>query len=606
MMFHYIKKYLIYAVLAIVCMFGEVFMDLYQPELMSRIVDEGVLGIGNGGVSNLEVILMVGLMMAVITFIGGLCGSLNNVFIYLTSENTGNAIRKDTFRKIMSLSFSQVETYSTGALITRVTNDITQVQSMISQSLRGLIRTVMLVAGSIYFLFRLSTKFGIVVLIALPFMIFCIVLRLTKSRPVFEKLQKHVDEINNIMQEDVSGIRIIKACVKEVYEKLRFGKANDELVKTHLTALFLFAFVNPVVNSIMYIAIAAILMIASYEATAGGVTPGNIIAAITYLTRMLNGILMLVVLFQNFSRGSVSWKRVKEVLKMESNLKDGTFAGETEEKGTIEFKNVSFAYPEMEKPILHDINIKVGAGETLGIMGATGCGKTSLISLIPRFYDVSEGQILVDGIDVRDYKRSALMDRIGFVFQKSELFGATIRENIGWGCENPSMDQIETAAQIAQAEEFILKMPQQYESMVAQKGMSLSGGQKQRISIARAMMKPCEILILDDATSALDLKTEADFYRGLSAYNPNLTKVIVAQRVSSVKNADKILILDGGTIADCGTHEELIKRCHIYKDIYDSQVSEIPAFEQSGSASSERMGNSQTESGLPDGKGGEL
>ena len=592
-MFHYIKKYLIYAVLAIVCMFGEVFMDLYQPELMSRIVDEGVLGIGNGGVSNLEVILMVGLMMAVITFIGGLCGSLNNVFIYLTSENTGNAIRKDTFRKIMSLSFSQVETYSTGALITRVTNDITQVQSMISQSLRGLIRTVMLVAGSIYFLFRLSTKFGIVVLIALPFMIFCIVLRLTKSRPVFEKLQKHVDEINNIMQEDVSGIRIIKACVKEVYEKLRFGKANDDLVKTHLTALFLFAFVNPVVNSIMYIAIAAILMIASYEAAGGGVTPGNIIAAITYLTRMLNGILMLVVLFQNFSRGSVSWKRVKEVLKMESNLKDGTFEGETEENGTIEFKNVSFAYPDMEKPILHDINIKVGAGETLGIMGATGCGKTSLISLIPRFYDATEGQILVDGVDVRDYKRSALMDRIGFVFQKSELFGATICENIGWGCENPSMDQIETAAKIAQAEEFILKMPQQYESMVAQKGMSLSGGQKQRISIARAMMKPCEILILDDATSALDLKTEADFYRGLSAHNPELTKVIVAQRVSSVKNADKILILDGGTIADCGTHEELMKRCHIYKDIYDSQVSEIPTF-------------AQADQGLLDRKEGEL
>ncbi len=551
-------------------------MDLYQPELMSRIVDEGVLGIGNGGVSNLEVILFTGLLMAIITFVGGLCGSLNNVFIYLTSENVGNQIRKDTFRKIMSLSFSQVEKYSTGALITRVTNDITQVQSMVSQSLRGLIRTVMLVAGSIFFLFRMNGKFGLVVLIVLPFMILCIVLRLYKSGPVFRKLQSKVDEINNIMQEDVAGIRIIKACVKEIYEKVRFGKANDELVKTHLSALFLFAFVNPVVNSIMYVAIAAILLISSYEVSVGGITPGDILAAITYLTRMLNGILMLVVLFQNFSRGAVSWGRVKEVLAMESDLKDGTFEGATEEKGTIEFKNVSFAYPGLEKPVLHNINIKVASGETLGIMGATGCGKTSLVNLIPRFYDVSEGQILIDGIDVREYKRSALMDRIGFVFQKAELFAASIGENISWGCENASMDQIENAARIARAEEFIIKMPEGYQTPVAQKGMSLSGGQKQRIAIARAMMKPFEILILDDATSALDLKTEADFYRGLTDANPNLTKVIVAQRVSSVKNADKILILDGGTIADCGTHEELMKRCDIYKDIYDSQVSEIP------------------------------
>ena len=565
-------------------------MDLYQPELMSRIVDEGVLGIGNGGISNLNIIITVGVLMAVITFAGGLCGSLNNVFIYMTSENVGNAIRKDTFRKIMSFSFSQVETYSTGALITRVTNDITQVQSMVSQSLRGLIRTVMLVAGSVYFLFRMNWKFGVAVLISLPFMIFCIVLRLYKSGPVFEKLQSKVDEINNIMQEDVSGIRIIKACVKEIYEKVRFGKANDELVKTHLTALFLFAFVNPVVNSIMYVVIAGILWISSYEAASGGITPGDMIAAITYMTRMLNGILMLVVLFQNFSRGSVSWKRVKEVLHMETDLKDGTFDGETEEKGCIELRNVTFTYPGMEKPVLHDINLKVNSGETLGIMGATGCGKTSLLSLIPRFYDVAEGQVLIDGVDVRDYKRSALMNKISFVFQKSELFAATIGENICWGYENATEEQMEKAARIAMADEFITKMPDGYDSMVAQKGMSLSGGQKQRISIARAIIKEAEILILDDATSALDLKTEAEFYRRLGEENPGLTKVIVAQRVSSIKNADKIMILDGGTIADIGTHEELMKRCDIYRDIYDSQVSEIPIFQNGVQAPAEEGG----------------
>lgn len=581
-MFRYIKKYLIFAILAILCMLGEVFMDLFQPELMSQIVDEGVLGIGNGGVSNLEVIVTVGILMAVVTFVGGLCGSFNNVFIYMTSENVGNDIRKDTFRKIMSLSFSQVEKYSTGALITRVTNDITQVQSMVSQSLRGLIRTVTLVVGSVFFLFRLNVKFGLLVLAALPFMIFCIVLRLYKSGPVFAKLQNKVDEINNIMQEDVSGIRIIKACVKEVYEKVRFGKANDDLVKTHLKALFLFAFVNPVVNSIMYVVIAGILWISSYEAAAGGITPGNIIAAITYMTRMLNGILMLVVLFQNFSRGAVSWKRVSEILHMEGDLKDGTYADGTEETGTIEFVNVSFSYPGLERPVLRNINLKINSGETVGIMGATGCGKTSMVSLIPRFYDVTEGQILVDGIDVRDYKRSVLMDKIGFVFQKSELFGATIGENISWGYEDATAEQIEKAARIARAEEFIKKMPDQYDSMVAQKGMSLSGGQKQRISISRAIIKKAEILILDDATSALDLKTEADFYRGLDEDNPALTKVIVAQRVSSLKNADKIVILEGGEMADCGTHEELLGRCDIYRDIYDSQVSEIPDIDPDG------------------------
>lgn len=573
-MVKYVKKYLVFAFFAILCMLGEVAFDLLQPELMSRIVDEGVLGLSNGGISDLSVIVKVGLFMAAVTFLGGICGSLNNICIYMTSENVGNEIRKDVFGKIMELSFSQVEDKGTGTLITRVTNDVTQVQSMVSQTLRGLVRTILLILGSLFFLFRIHKTFGFLVLAALPFMIFCVALRLYKSGPLFETLQKKVDEMNHMMQEDVSGIRIIKACVREAYEKARFGKANQDLVKTHLKALFLFAFVNPVVNSIMYLVIAGILFISSYEAPSGTITPGNVIAAITYMTRMLNGILMLVVLFQNFSRGFVSWGRIREVLNMEADKKEGTFAGETKEKGTIEFQNVSFTYPGMEQPVLKNIHVRIEAGETVGIMGTTGCGKTTLLNLIPRFYDVTEGRVLVDGVDVRDYQHPELMKKISFVFQKSEIMGMTVGENIRWGSREASLDEVKKAAAIAQAEEFIEKMPQKYDSDVAQKGMSLSGGQKQRLTLARAILKPAEILLIDDGTSALDLKTEADFYRALSEERKGLTKVIVAQRISSIKNADKILILEGGCLVDAGTHEELLTRCDIYKDIYDSQMSE--------------------------------
>lgn len=573
-MVKYGKRHLVFAFFAILCMFGEVAFDLLQPELMSRIVDEGVLGISNGGVSDLTVIVQVGLFMAVVTFLGGICGSLNNICIYMTSENMGNEIRKDVFGKILELSFSQVEEKGTGTLYTRVTNDVTQVQSMISQALRGLVRTILLILGSLFFLFRIHKTFGFLVLAALPFMIFCVVLRLYKSGPLFETLQKKVDEMNHMMQEDVSGIRIIKACVREAYEKACFGKANQDLVKTHLKALFLFAFVNPVVNSIMYLVIAGILFLSSYEAANGTITPGDVIAAITYMTRMLNGILMLVVLFQNFSRGFVSWRRIREVLEMEADKKEGTFAGETEEQGTIEFRNVSFAYPGMEQPVLRNINVRIEAGETVGIMGTTGCGKTTLLNLIPRFYDVTEGSVYVDGVDVRDYRQQELMKKISFIFQKSEIMGMTVGENIRWGRPEASLEEVKKAAAIAQAEEFIEKMPQKYDSNVAQKGMSLSGGQKQRMTLARAILKPAEILLLDDGTSALDLKTEADFYRALSEERKGLTKVIVAQRISSIKNADKILILEGGQLVDAGTHEELLARCGIYKDIYDSQMSE--------------------------------
>lgn len=571
-MWKYIKPYLHFAMIAALFMVGEVFMDLLQPSIMSRIVDEGVLGMNNGGVGDLSIIWTLGIQMIGLVLFGGFCGSMNNVFVHLSGQNIGNEMRKDCFRNIMTFSFPQIDRFGTGSLVTRVTNDITQVQNFVSQFVRGMIRNSLLMFGSIYFMFRLNREFGWIVLCAFPFIVGCLVLCLAKANPMFSKLQEQLDAINAIMQEDVSGIRIIKACVREVYEKLRFGKANDALIKTQLQVLVIFAFMNPVMNAMMYLVVAIILLVGSYEVQGGSATPGNIMAAITYTTQLLNGILMLVMLFQNISRGLASWKRIREVLDSEPELKDGAFEGETKRQGEIEFRDVSFAYPGTDRMVLEHISLSIQKGETVAIMGATGCGKTSLVNLIPRFYDVTEGAVFVDGVDVREYKQKALREKIAATLQKSELFSAPIGENIAWGKPLAAEEEVRAAAVIAQADEFIASTKEGYETMVAERGMSLSGGQKQRISISRAIVKGAEILIFDDSTSALDLKTEANLYEALQKSNPESTKIIVAQRIASVRRADRIVVLEKGRIAAVGTHEELLESCGVYQDIYQSQI----------------------------------
>lgn len=570
-MWKYVKRYLPYAILAAACMVGEVLMDLLQPEIMSRIVDDGVLGLENGGVGDLNLIWSLGLRMIGLVLFGGFCGSMNNVFVHMTGQNIGNEMRKDAFRKIMTYSFPQVDRFGTGSLVTRVTNDITQVQNFVSQFVRGMIRTSMLMFGSMFFMFRLNHRFGMIVLCAFPFIVGCLAFCLYKANPMFTKLQSQLDRINSIMQEDVSGIRIIKACVREVYEKLRFGKANDELIRTQLQVLVIFAFMNPVINALMYLVVAVILLAGSVEVQAGLTSPGNIMAAITYTTQLLNGILGLTMLFQTISRGYASWKRVREVLESQPELQDGTWRG-VGNSGQIEFRNVSFSYPGSNQMILKNINLTIHPGENVAIMGATGCGKSTLIHLIPRFYDVTEGTVLVDGVDVRDYNQKALREKIAISLQKSELFHQTIEENIAWG--NPEADSaaIQHAAQIAQADAFISQTPDGFQTMVAERGTSLSGGQKQRVSIARAVVKNAPILIFDDSTSALDLKTEADLYAALKQSYPNSTKIMVAQRIASVRHADRIVVLENGSIAACGSHEELLEGCKSYRDIYDSQM----------------------------------
>lgn len=573
-MWKYIRQYLFFAVIAGLFMIGEVLMDLVQPGIMSQIVDDGVLGVNNGGTPNLYLIWILGLQMIGLVLLGGLCGSLNNVFVHISSQNIGNEIRKDCFGRIMNFSFLQLDRLGTGSLVTRVTNDITQVQTFVSLFVRGMIRTLLLTFGSMYFMFRLNLDFGLIVLCAFPFLVGVIIFCLWKANPLFSKLQAQLDSMNAIMQEDVSGIRIMKACVREAYEKLRFGKANNELIKTQLKILVIFAFMNPLTNALMYVIITLILLKGSFEVGNGSTTPGAVMAAITYTTQLLNGILMLVMLFQNISRGLASWKRVKEILNSKSELMDGSFDGLTKAQGEIEFRNVSFSYSGSSQNVLSHINLTIHKGETVAIMGVTGCGKTSLISLIPRFYDADIGTVLVDGIDVKEYRQEALREKIAVAMQKSELFSMTIGENIAWGLPKADGLSLKSAASIAQADTFISSMSKGYDTVVAECGMSLSGGQKQRISVARAVLKPAEIYIFDDSTSALDLKTEADLYWALKNSHPDSTKIIITQRIASVRTADRIVILENGSISAWGTHEELLKSCRVYQDIYHSQMGE--------------------------------
>ena len=347
-MWKYIRKYLLFAIIAGLFMIGEVMMDLVQPGFMSRIVDDGVLGVNNGGSANLHLIWMLGLQMIGLVLLGGLCGSLNNVFVHISSQNIGNEIRKDCFRRIMDFSFPQMDRFGTGSLVTRVTNDITQVQNFVSLFIRGLIRTTLLTFGSMYCMFRLNFGFGLIVLCAFPFLVGIIGFCLWRADPLFSRLQAYLDAINEIMQEDVSGIRIMKACVRETYEKMRFRKANDDLVRTQLKTLVIFAFMNPLTNAVMYMAVTAVLLAGSFSVADGSATPGNVMAALTYTTQLLNGILMLVMLFQNISRGLTSWKRVKEVLESVPELKDGSFDGAAQTQGKS--NSVTFLSPIREAP----------------------------------------------------------------------------------------------------------------------------------------------------------------------------------------------------------------------------------------------------------------
>ena len=572
-MFKLLKKYRFFGLIAPLFMFGEVLADLIQPNMMKNIVDDGVLGLNNNGVGDLKLIITVGIAMIGVVILGGISGVLSGVFANLFSQNWGNEIRKSCFKRVMEFSFEQTDKFSTGSLVTRITNDVTQVQNLATQVVRGFIRTTLLFVGGIYCVAALDLKFGVVLACTLPFVIIGVLYFISEANPFFNVLQEKLDRVNSVVQENVAGARVVKAYVKEEYEEKRFGNANNELVNTQLRVLKLFAYMTPLANIVLNIALVIIIKVGAVEAQIGSVTPGSIMAAITYLSRIMHSVMMLAMIFQTVSRGKASAERLNEILNTEPVIKDGKFDGNTEIKGKIEFKNVSFSYPQGNGELVLDgINLTINPGETFGILGSTGSGKSSLVNLIPRFYDTTGGSVLVDNIEVRDYKLSGLRDKIAVALQKSELFNSSIRENIMWGNSNAGYEEILTASDNAQAREFIESKAEGFETMVAEKGMSLSGGQKQRIAIARALLKKAEIIIFDDSTSALDLKTEARLYKALRKDYDNVTKIIIAQRIASVKGADRIAIIDNGKIAACDSHEKLLESCEIYQDIYNSQL----------------------------------
>lgn len=572
-MIKYLKKYWLSFILAPLFMLGEVSMDLLQPRLMAVIVDEGVLGLSHGGVGDMSLVISTGLRMIGLVLFGCFCGVMSGVFANLCSQNYGNDIRKDAFRKVMSFSFEQTDRFSTGSLITRVTNDITQVQNLVSQCIRGFVRTFLLFAGGILCMITLNLNFGVVVACALPLIVICVIFFITRANPMFTVLQDKLDRLNNVMQENVSGTRVVKAYVKEEYEKERFGTANGELVGTQLDVLLLFSYMTPIMNIILNVSVVAIIRVGAIQVGGGSVTPGDVMAAITYISQILNAVMRMTMIFQMVSRGAASGKRIKEVLECEPSISDGNFAGETEVKGKVEFRNVSFSYPGMgSEKVINDFNLTINPGETFGILGATGCGKTSLVNLIPRFYDATQGEVLVDDVNVKEYVLSELRGKVAVALQKSEIFSTSIRENIAWGDPDADDEQIRHAAEAAQAIEFIDGKEDGLDTKVTQGGHSLSGGQKQRVAISRAVLKNAEILIFDDTTSALDLKTEAELYEALQREYAGMTKIIIAQRIASVKDADRIAVIDNGRLAACGSHGELMENSVIYRDIYDSQL----------------------------------
>ena len=568
-MLKYLKKYWFWCILAPLCMVGEITMDLLQPDMMADIVDNGVLA------GNMEVVLRVGIRMILLVMLGAICGILCGVFTNLASQQFGNDLRKDLFSRIVDLSFQQTDKISTGSLVTRLTNDVNQVQTMVSMLMRGVVRSGFMFLGGILMLYRQAPQFAIVVACVLPVIIVLASFFLLKTGPMFGQMQEKLDGVNNVMQENVAGARVVKAYVREDYEISRFGKANNALCSIYLKIFKLLAFMAPLMTLVLNLCVVTVLLISGVQIRGGSnITPGEIIAAITYVTMILQSILFLAMMFQNIVRARASIGRIKEVLEQDSALSGGKRTVGEDTPVVAELKGVSFAYPNTGEPVLEGVDLVVRRGETLAILGATGSGKSSLVNLIPRFYDPTEGKVLFHGVDVREYDLAALRGKIGIVLQKAELYTRSIADNIRWGKDDATPWEIKAAAEIAQADDFICAAPYGYETFVTEGGHSLSGGQKQRISISRAVLKQADLLIFDDATSALDLKTEAKFYDALHEARPDAAKIIIAQRIASVRSADRIAVLEGGKITACADHETLMQTSETYRDIYHSQLKE--------------------------------
>ncbi len=589
-LFKYLKPYKLYAILSPLLMMGEVLADLCLPYLMSFIVNFGIIGediresnlayfvmrllFGEGAYSSLQIIFTFGALMLVIVLIGGFFGTFCAYTAAKAAQGFGHDLRRDAYEKVMSLSLEQTDQFTTGSLVTRMTNDISMIVEFMESLLRMFVRSPMFFLGGTVFLLTLDVRFGMVLLISLPVLIITLALVLTRTVPLYAKVQKKLDAVNCVVQENVSGARVVKAHVREQHECERFERANRELREINYRVQKLSAIIQPVIILVQNFAIIAIIWLGGNRIADGfmGMSTGNVMAAVTYTTQVLMSVMMVTMLFQMISRALASARRVKEVMDCVPVIQSGTQRSDAAPLA-VELRNVSFRYPgTVGEPVLKNINLTVRKGETLAIVGATGSGKSSLVRLLPRFYDPTEGEVLVDGVNVRECDLTHLRQKIGFVLQKSELFSDTVKNNIRWGRPDATDEEVKRAATVAQAADFIEGFSDGYDTFIAEKGASLSGGQKQRMSIARALCRKPQILILDDATSALDLATEAKLRRALREELADTTVILIAQRIASVRDADRIAVIEEGEIRYCAPHDELMQTCETYRDIYASQM----------------------------------
>lgn len=562
----YAKKYQRYFLLACACIIGETVFELVIPVLMANIIDVGVAN------KDTNYIVIQGILMVVCACIAYVLGVLYARFAATAGQGFGAELRKDEFEKVQNFSFANTDHFSTSSLITRLTSDVIIIQNAICNGIRPLVRAPFMLLLALFFTFTINAKLALIFLISTPILGIGLFVIVRKVGPLFKFMQSSMDNINTVVQENLNAIRVVKSYVREGYESEKFEGMNENLRENSEKAFRTSVWNMPLFQYVMYLTIVSILFFGGQMILAGTMKVGELTGFLSYVMQILNALMMISNVFLMLTRSIASCERIIEVLDEVPDIHDPQNTSEIVENGTIDFHHVYFKYKSTAKEyVLTDIDLHIPAGSTIGILGGTGSAKTSLVQLIPRLYDVSEGEVLVDGRNVKNYSVEHLRDSVGMVLQKNTLFSGTIKENLLWGKKNASDEDIEWACHIACVDEFIKNFPEGYQTDMGQGGVNVSGGQKQRLCIARALLKKPKVLILDDSTSAVDTATEASIREGLASLK-DTTKIIIAQRVSSVQHADQIVILEDGHIHAVGTHDELLAHDHIYQDIYYSQL----------------------------------
>lgn len=571
----YITPYLGAFLMGPLMMLTEVAGEVALPKLMSLIINNGVAGRDTG------YILKTGLLMAAVVVCMAVGGILGSYFAAKASINFTTDLRRDVFKKVQQFSFANIDSFSTGSLVTRLTNDIQQVQNVLTMGLKMALRAPGMFVGALFMAFMMNGRLAAILLVVIPILSLAIGLILKTAFPRFEAMQKKLDRLNSGIQESLTNVRVVKSFVREDFEIGKFSGLNQDLRDSGMRALKIVIATMPVMMFAMNVTTLAVVWYGGNLIIGGSMPVGDLTAFTTYIVQILMSLMMLSMVFLQSSRARASLKRIIEVLDTVVDLNDDQAARKElrVENGSVEFKDVSFGYGKGGDRVLEHISFKAEPGQTIGIIGATGSGKTSLVQLIPRLYDVTEGAVLVDGVDVRDYSLKNLRNGVGMVLQKNVLFSGTIEENLRWGDEDASREELVKAAVNAQADGFVTAFKNGYHTEIGQGGAGVSGGQKQRLCIARALLKKPKILILDDSTSAVDTATEAAIRESFKNELKDTTRIIIAQRISSVQDADRILVLDDGKIIGSGTHEELLRTCRAYEEIYVTQTGENRAEE---------------------------